>query len=203
MDISFTPDFPVDDASCQQTTGKSFAEWAAVLEEAGLTAKRREAINLIYDQTGRGKDVWWPTTIWVELERQRGVVKKDGRSEGYNICCTKSFKLTPEEVFRAFASTADVDSWVGGWQGEIADGAPFSVAGCGGTVGRIRPGKDLRLSWQSPGFDPSEVEIQLTTAAGKTTVNIFHKRLQTRAEADGLRRAWGAALDRLKAKLAT
>ena len=202
MDISFTPDFAVDDASCEAATGKTYAEWAALLAERGLPDQRREAINLIYDQTGRGKDVWWPTTIWVELERQRGVVKKDGRGEGYNICCTKGFKLTPEEVFQAFASAAEVDSWVGGWQGEISEGASFSVAGCSGTVGRIRPGKDLRLSWQSPGFEPSEIEIQLTAAAGKTTVNINHKRLQTRAEADGLRRAWGAALDRLKAKLA-
>ncbi len=35
---------------------------------------------------------------------------------------------------------------------------------------------------------------------GKTTINCYHKRIATRAEADGLRRAWGEALDRLKAR---
>ena len=201
MEITFAPDFPVDDASCKASTGKTFDEWAAVLDAQGLTGKRREAINLMYDATGRGKDVWWPTTIWVEIERRRGVVRKDGRGEGYNICCTKSFKLPPEAVFAAFADEAAVDSWVQGWHGAIAEGSAFSVAGCTGTIGRIRPAKDIRMTWKSPGFDPTEVEVQLVFAAGKTTVNVFHKRIQTRAEADGLRRAWGEALDRLKSKL--
>jgi len=71
-----------------------------------------------------------------------------------------------------------------------------------GTVGRIRPGKDIRMSWQSPGFEETEVEIQFARMGEKTTVNVYHKRIQTRAEADGLRRAWGGALDLLRAKLA-
>jgi uncharacterized protein YndB with AHSA1/START domain len=173
-----------------------------VLDEHGLAGKRRDAISYLYDATGRGKDVWWPTTIWVEIERRRGIVKKDGRGEGFNICCTKSFKLPPEAVFEAFADEAAFAGWVSGWQGAIVEGASFTVAGCSGTVGRIRPAKDIRMSWQSPGFDPTEIEVQFVHAAGKTTVNVFHKRIQTRAEADGLRRAWGEALDRLKARFA-
>jgi uncharacterized protein YndB with AHSA1/START domain len=201
MDISFAPDFTVDDASCKKATGKTFDEWAALIDERGLGEKRRDAIQFIYDQTGRGKDVWWPTTIWVEYERRRGIVKKDGRPEGYNICCTKSFKLPPEVVFEAFASEVEMATWVIGWQGAMTEGAPFAVAGCTGTVGRIRPGKDIRMTWLSPGFDPTEIEVQFVRAGDKTTVNVYHKRIQTRAEADGLRRAWGQALDRLKAKL--
>jgi len=201
MDITFAPDFAVDDASCTAATGKTFAEWAALIDDRGLGGKRRDAIQLIYDQTGRGKDVWWPTTIWVECERRRGIVKKDGRPEGYNICCTKSFKLAPEVVFEAFASEAEMTSWVIGWQGAMTEGASFTVAGCTGTVGRIRPGKDIRMTWLSPGFDPTEIEVQFARAGNKTTVNVYHKRIQTRAEADGLRRAWGEALDRLRAKL--
>ena len=79
MDITFAPDSAVDDASCKAATGKTFAERAALIDERGLGGKVRDAIQLIYDQTGRGKDVWWPTTIWVEYERRRGIVKKDGR----------------------------------------------------------------------------------------------------------------------------
>ena len=42
------------------------------------------------------------------------------------------------------------------------------------------------------------MEIKLQPAAGRTTVMVTHDRLQTREEADGLRAAWGEALDRLK-----
>lgn len=43
--------------------------------------------------------------------------------------------------------------------------------------------------------------MKLQEAGGKCTVMITHDRLQTRAEADGLRAAWGEALGRLKALL--
>jgi hypothetical protein len=50
VDITFTPDFAVDDATCKAATGKTFDEWAALIDERGLGGKRRDAIQLIYDQ---------------------------------------------------------------------------------------------------------------------------------------------------------
>jgi hypothetical protein len=57
------------------------------------------------------------------------------------------------------------------------------------------------MKWSSPSYAPTEIEVQFNVMAGKTTVNLYHKRITTRAEADGLRRAWGEALDRLKARV--
>jgi hypothetical protein len=202
MHIEFRPDVPLTDESCIESTGHPFAYWYERIEAEGLQQKRRDAIQLLYNEQGRGKDVWWPTTIWVEYERTRGIVKKDGRPEGYNICCTKSFKATPSELFPHFSTEEAFAAWVTGWAGAMLDGAPFRCGPCTGAVARIRPEKDIRMSWSSPGFGPSEVEIQFTVMGAKTTVNIFHKRLATRDEADGLRRAWGDALDRLKSRIA-
>ncbi len=199
MHVDFTADFPETDAACKQHTGKGFAEWFALIESKGFAERRRDAIQMVYEATGRGKDVWWPTTIWVEYERSRGVVKKDGRPEGYNICCTKGFKLTPAQLFPHFASEAALAAWIPGWSGEVKEGAKFRCGDATGEVGRIRPEKDIRMAWSSPGFGPTEIEIQFNVTAGKLTINFYHKRIGTRAEADGLRRAWGAALDRLKA----
>ena len=75
MHVDYTPDFPVTDDSCRAATGRTFAEWGAYIEAAGMAEKRRDAIQAVYNETGRGKDVWWPTTIWVEFERARGVVE--------------------------------------------------------------------------------------------------------------------------------
>jgi uncharacterized protein YndB with AHSA1/START domain len=138
----------------------------------------------------------------VEFERARGVVKKDGRPEGYNICCTKGFKASPSDLFPHFATESAFAAWVPGWSGAIEEGAAFRCGECTGEVGRVRPEKDIRMRWTSPGFPPTEIEIQFAELGGKTTVNVYHKRIGTREEADGLRRAWGAALETLKASLA-
>lgn len=45
------------------------------------------------------------------------------------------------------------------------------------------------------------MEVKFQPSGAKTTVIVTHDRLQTRADADGLRRAWGEALERLKAML--
>ncbi|HMM36528.1 MAG TPA: SRPBCC domain-containing protein, partial [Thermoanaerobaculia bacterium] len=59
------------------------------------------------------------------------------------------------------------------------------------------PGRTIRLVWKDarPGT-PAEVRLQ--PAPGKTAAMVTHDRLQTREEAEGLRAAWGEALDRLK-----
>ena len=56
-----------------------------------------------------------------------------------------------------------------------------------------------RLEKYAAGDTPVEVKFQ--PAGARTTVIVTHDRLQARADADGLRRAWGEALDRLKATL--
>ena len=55
---------------------------------------RRKMLDVIQNMPGCSvadvaKNVWWPTTIWVEYERTKGVViKKDGLIDGFNICVT-------------------------------------------------------------------------------------------------------------------
>lgn len=65
---------------------------------------------------------------------------------------------------------------------------------------RIRPNKDLRFTWEHPGVSaPMTVDVMFQDNKGKTLMNVMTSRIQTRPEADGLRDAWGEALNRLKA----
>ena len=67
------------------------------------------------------------------------------------------------------------------------------------TVKKANPGKTIRLSWEDPDLTlATPVEFKFAPAGAKTTVMVTIDRLQTRAEADGYRRAWGEALDRMK-----
>src|SRR5437763_11552116 len=111
MQVTFKPDSPITDAACQNATGKTFKAWFKELDGRG-GEKRREAIQWMYGEMGKGKDVWWPTTVWVEYERAKGVVdKKDGRIEGYNICVTKTISASVPEVYAAWTSEAALRKW--------------------------------------------------------------------------------------------
>lgn len=200
MNVNLTADFPITEEACQAETGKTITEWIAALEVQGeISRKRREAISWLYDGVGRGKDVWWPTTIWVEKERRGGVVQKDGRAEGYTICSTKTIAAPVEAVYAAWIGEGPAKWW--GEEPTAAEDASISDAkGNQATAIRVRENKDLRYKWQTAGegditvFDVTFVD----KGKGKTLVTLTHQRLQTREEADGLRRAWGEAFDRLK-----
>jgi hypothetical protein len=181
MKIDLSPDFPVTDDACREATGKSLGEWfdaiAGVPEYAG---KRRETINWLWDQTGRSPaQAWWGTTIWVEYERSLNRVQKDGRPEGYNICVTKTVKAPVDDVLKAIVETIPSDK-----------------------VLRVREGKDVKAGWHTEGVaSPTEIEATVKDTAGKVAIAVMHKRIDTRDEADGLRRAWQARLDEIKKEL--
>lgn len=199
MKIEIRSDHPVDEATCKARTGRTLGEWSALL--AGRGEGRREAINWLYEQMG--KDAWWPTTVWVEHERRHGIVhKKDGLGEGYNICVTKTIAAPPEAIYRAFT-----DPGAAGWLGlreAATEGSAFAdEAGNRGTWLRLRPGKDVRLAWQTAGLPhPTQVDAAFADKGkGRTGITLMHQRIQTRDEADGLRQAWSAGFDRMKAAL--
>ena len=202
MKVILKSDFGVSDEACKASTGKTMAEWFAALEAHGTGGGRRDVIQWLYDEMGRGKDTWWATTVWVEWERQQGIVnKKDGLGEGYNICSTKTISATPEQVYEAWTSASN-SGWLGA--GVAAEGGQFvDDGGNTGTWVRLRPGKDVRVNWTSAGVEtPTMVDAAFADkGGGKTGITVTHNRIQTREEADGLRAAWAAALDALKNQL--
>ncbi|HSI72195.1 MAG TPA: hypothetical protein VK934_03390 [Fimbriimonas sp.] len=177
-EIALGSDYPVTDESCKAATGKTFGEWAAELSASeALANKRRDAIVEITETTGRtAEGVWWATTIWVEYERQLGRVQKDGRPEGYHLCSTKTINAPVEKVQAALAAELD-------------------------NITRIRDGKDIRATWTTPGCEPTEVEVLLAPAGAKVGVNVNHKRIPNRDEADALRRYWAERLVAVKASV--
>lgn len=181
MNVDLSSDFPVTDDACKEATGKTFAEWSeAILGQPEIAEKRREAINWVWDQVGRSPaQAWWGTTIWVEHERRLGRVQKDGRPEGYNICVTKSVKAPIDQVLQA-----------------LVDSIPSEH------VKRVREGKDVKATWQTDGsLATTEIDATVKDTAGKVAITLMHKRIDTRDEADGLRRAWQARMDEIKRTL--
>lgn len=202
MQVTLASDFPVTDEGAKAATGKSIGEWIEAIEARGASPGRRETIQWLYDETGRGKDTWWPTTLWVEYERAKGIInKKDGLAEGYNICVTKTLTATVDQVYAAFTQEGQTQ-WLGSG-GAQEGGAYEDDGGNKGTWLRLRPGKDVRLTWTTQGI-PHATQVDAAFAdkgKGKLGITLNHARIQTREEADGLRRAWAEAFERLARQL--
>jgi len=129
---------------------------------------------------------------------------KDGKPRGYSICPTKSIKASPADCFKAFASAKALDHWFGPkHEIDLREGGHWRNAdGNRATIRKVNPGKNIRLVAEDEGLTlPTPVEVKFTPNGAHCTVMVAIERLQTRAEADGYRRAWSEALDRLKQSL--
>ncbi|MCK7594391.1 SRPBCC family protein [Pseudomarimonas salicorniae] len=201
MKITLKAEQAYDEASAQRETGKSLGEWFGVLDAAGGPAKGRRELGQLLLVTHK-LPPWWASTILGLYEAAHGQMERDGRLKGYSICSTKSVKATPAECYAMFETAEQLDRWLGPKHELSLEEGGLLRNGDGNraTFRKINPGKSIRMLWQQPGAgEDTPVEIKFAPAGAKTTVMVTHERLQTREEADGLRAAWGSALERLKA----
>ena len=200
MKVERKADHAVSEASCREATGKTLAGWFEALDRhGGIPLGRRELSKWI--EREHGVHLWWATTITNEYEIARGDLAKDGKPKGYSICPTKSIAASPRKCFDAFATAPALDAWFGPRNRiDLREGGAWTCAdGNRATLRKVTVGKSLRLLAEDPGLSlPTPVEIKLTPNGAKCTVMVAIERLQTRAEADGYRRAWSDALERLK-----
>jgi uncharacterized protein YndB with AHSA1/START domain len=200
MKVERRADHAVSETSCKSATGKSLAEWFKALDRhGGVALGRRSLSHWLMDDLDI--DAWWSTTIVNEYEIARGDLAKDGKPKGYSICPTKSIKADARRCFEAFTTARSLDAWFGARHDlDLREGGHWHNAdGNRAIVKKVNPGKSIRLLAQDEGLTwPTPVEIKFDGKGGKCTIMVGVERLQTRAEADGYRRAWGEALDRLK-----
>jgi len=201
MKTKFRPDHPVTNEAAKAATGKTLDQWFTELDQAGgLKLGRREINSRLAAQK---IDLWWCTTVAVEYERHHDVRKKDGLYEGYFVCATKTISAPPADVFRAWSSGSELSKWFGaGTKAQFKDGGSFqNQDGDRGIFLRVRQNKDIRMTFENAGLSaPTQVDVQFQDKGkGKTGLLVNHTRIQTREEADGLRAAWGQALEQLKA----
>ena len=200
MKSTFKSDHPVTNKAAKAATGKTLDQWFAELDKAeGLKLGRREINSRLYAQK---LDLWWCTTIAVEYEKHHNLRKKDGLFEGYFVCATKTIAARSADVYKAWTNATELSKWFGNaTRADVKDGGAFeNKDGDKGTYLRVRAHKDLRMTFETKGVTaPTQVDVQFQDKGkGKTGLLVNHTRIQTREEADGLRAAWGEALDKLK-----
>jgi uncharacterized protein YndB with AHSA1/START domain len=201
MKVEHKADHAVSETSCKSATGKTLAEWFKALDKQGGVALGRRTLSKWIEHE-HDVEVWWAATITNEYEIARGDLAKDGKPKGYSICPTKSIKASPKVCYAAFATAKALDAWFGPKHDvDMRDGGHWRNGdGNKATIRKVNAGKNIRMIAEDAGLTfPTPVEIKFTPNGANCTVMVAIERLQTRAEADGYRRAWGEALERLKA----
>lgn len=184
MNIVPETKFPLTSEAVSQATGRTPAEWFALIDERLGTRPGRKAIgDLLFRELHL--DSGWVSTLTVGYEAARGVVEKDGRPRGYAICVTRSLAATPEQVFAVVAAP----TWAG----------PDTTV----RVLKATPGKALRFTLEGADHPPGEVvEVKLAPSGDRCSVVLNHERIQDRGRADGCREAWRGILDTWQTRLA-
>jgi uncharacterized protein YndB with AHSA1/START domain len=163
-------------------TGRTWAEWVRVLDEARATEKpHREVAQFV---SSLGTPSWWTQTVVVGYERIRGLREVGQGLNGlYEASKSRTFNVPVETLYTAFANARTRRRWL------TADVA----------VRAATENKRMRLTWH----DDTPVEIWFTAkGSAKSVVAVAHQKLRSKSTADALKKTWTEHLDRLEQVLA-
>jgi uncharacterized protein YndB with AHSA1/START domain len=163
-------------------TGKTWAEWFAILDAAGAKKmSHKEIVAVLGEQQGVGD--WWQQMLTVGYEQARGLREKHQKPEGYQVSASKTMAVPVEALFKAWHDARARKKW-------LAD--PI-------TISKATPGKSLRLKW---GDGRTSVDVNLyVKGETKSQVTVQHSKLKNAKEAAAMKKFWGEALNALKAIL--
>src|SRR5690606_14971016 len=160
-------------------TGRTWAEWVAVLDRAEAhRLSHRDIARLVTTELGVG--MWWSQAVTVGYERIRGLREVgQGRDGRFNAGKSRTFAVGASTLFAMAKDPRRRRTW-------LPDG-PTRVRS---TV----PNRSVRPDW--PGG--SQVILHLTPKGpAKTTLTVEHARLTSKADVEKSKAFWHERLDAL------
>lgn len=172
----------MSDASVQKATGRTWAEWLRVLDDAGAAEKPHREIARYVGSFGTPS--WWTQMVAVGYERIRGLrAKTQQRGGTYEASKSRTFHVPVESLFDAFANARTRRKWL-----------PVAV-----TVRSATAPKRMRLTWE----DDTPVLVAFTAKGEqKSSVAIQHEKLADKAAVEAVKTAWAGYFARLAELLA-
>lgn len=173
---------PVGEEAVRAKTGRGWAEWVALLDEAGAAEMDHKAI--VAHLAGLGVGPWWRQAVTVGYERLRGKRDKHQTPAGYQAGGSKTVAVPLERLFAAWAGEAERERWLG-------DGAAL-------TVSRATPNKSMRIA----GEDGSRIDVLFVAKGeGRSQVSVDHRKLPDAAAVQRAKAFWKERLGALKEML--
>ena len=176
-------DEPAESAATQQATGRTNAEWFAVLDEWGAAERTHgEIARWLAEQPGVSS--WWAQMLTVAYEQARGRRVRHQRPDGFTITATKTIAVPLNDLFTAFVKDAARERWL--------PDVPLEVR-------TATASRSARYDWEG---GVSRVNVGFTArSATKSTIALSHERLPDADTAEEMKRWWRARLAELKAHL--
>jgi uncharacterized protein YndB with AHSA1/START domain len=173
----------MSDEAVKAKTGKDWAGWFQVLDEAGAQGMNHKQI-VAYLVEQHQVEPWWQQTVAVTYEQARGLRAKHEKPGGFQISRSRTLAFPASRVFAA-------------WEDEQQRGQWLRDAGL--TVRKATPDKSLRITW-ADGETRLDVELY-PKGEHKTQVTVQHSGLKDAGQAEQMKTYWKEALTRLEAFL--
>jgi uncharacterized protein YndB with AHSA1/START domain len=161
-------------------TGKGWAEWIALLDQAGAKEMAHKDIALYLSQK-QGVPDWWCQMVTVGYEQARGLRLKHEKPEGYQISRSKTIAAPAAPLYAAWADKRKRIRWLT---------EPL-------TIRTATPDKSLRVLW---GDGQTSLDVNFyPKGEGKCQVVVQHSKIANARAADKLKVFWSEALEALQA----
>jgi uncharacterized protein YndB with AHSA1/START domain len=173
----------MSDAAVQAKTGKTWAEWFAVLDAEGAQQMNHKQIVAVLNQK-HGVGPWWQQMVTVTYEQARGLRAKHETTSGFQMGASRTINAPASAVFLAWKDGRARTRWLGE---------------TGLVVRKATPDKSLRITWPD---GATHLDVELYPKGGaKTQVTIQHSKLPNAKAVEQKKAFWAEALGRLKAQL--
>ncbi|MCA9610216.1 MAG: hypothetical protein KC619_31685 [Myxococcales bacterium] len=171
------------DEAVADKTGRTWAEWVAVLDAVGATEMSHpEIAKHVKDELG--VSAWWSQTVTVGYERIRGLrATHQLRGGSFRASKSKTLAVPVSTLYRAFATKRARDRW---------------MPGVALTVRTKIEDKSLRITWP----DETHVLISFVPKGDeKATVTVTHERLGSAEDVARVKTEWAERLAALATTL--
>ena len=167
------------DATVRRATGRDWAAWFALMDDAGCRTLGHHAIAALVEREF-AVGPWWAQMVSVEYERARGLRAPNQKCDGdFSVSVTRTIAAPVGDLFAAV--TDDFARWA--WL-PVADLEPRTAA----------TDRSARFGWS----DGTRVELRFTSKGDRCQVTVDHERLQDGADVERRRAFWAAHLEELR-----
>ena len=169
----------VGDTALKIKTGKTWAEWFAVLDKAGAAKmSHTEVAAHLYEKLHCPG--WWNQMVAVGYEQARGLREKHQKPDGYEISVSRVVAASAAALFKAWKDPKARRRWL-----------RESI-----TIRKATTGKSMRITW-ADGKTGLEVNFY-SKGSGKSQVVVQHGKLPDSKAAARMKAYWAKTLDGLR-----